>query len=80
MSPKCTSWLGHRFEARYDSGAAETVSLSDIGVVKMTETAYLELMRLRRGETYIHDICVHCGHVIEPTIQNHAASADEVVS
>ena len=57
---RCTSWWGHKYEARYDR--------------KPFDTAYL--LALTRGaftipdggdtyRIYIQDVCVRCGDIIE---------------
>jgi hypothetical protein len=60
-APKCTSWLGHKFEARFDIGAKVG------GPVEYEGSALfvLELEKLKQSRTYVHDICVRCGHVVQ---------------
>jgi len=49
---------GHRYEARYDLGAADLSQFEDFrGSNKSLEAL--------RKKTYIHDICVRCGDVIK---------------
>lgn len=61
MVPKCTSWLGHRFEGRYSKAASyswpkfETTS-KDMATILLDAT---------RDITYECDVCVRCGHVSE---------------
>lgn len=55
---KCTSWLGHKFEARYQKSAARTPA---IGEVRGDIVGILETLR---DETYVHDICVRCGEIV----------------
>lgn len=63
--PKCTSWLGHKFEGRYDKGPAA----GKYHVTNASE-AHIEAIAERlRPVTYVHDICVRCGHVIEPNVE-----------
>lgn len=59
--PKCTSWLGHKFEARFDTGARVG------GDAEYEGSAYfiLELEKLKHPHTYVHDICIRCGHVVQ---------------
>ena len=62
MIPKCTSWLGHKFEARYsynwpDGRYEATLS----GAPRDVEV----MVRAQQDKTYERDICVRCGHVIE---------------
>ena len=54
---KCTSWLGHKFEARYDSEFPDQHS-------KMSNVTAGMLHALRK-QTYVKDICVRCGEVVK---------------
>lgn len=69
--PKCKSWLGHKFEARYSKGPArvptdeEAFWPSVFDQVSMAES--------RRTITYECDVCVRCGHVVQPPVENHPA-------
>lgn len=57
---KCTSWLGHKFVARYDLGAPDLSwfrSFSGYGVNEMIEKM--------KPKTYVHDVCVRCGQIVE---------------
>jgi hypothetical protein len=79
-TPKCSSWRGHKFEARYslETGApAEPLTFEKIGVASITEYTFSELFEInaRQAETktYERDICVRCGHVIERQIINERA-------
>lgn len=58
--PKCTSWLGHKFEARYSySPVAGKYN------VEGGSSAHIQAMADKmRQQTYQHDICVRCGHVV----------------
>lgn len=56
MSPKCTSWLGHKYEGRY----SEEIP-GGFEAKRITTTAIVAL----RSKTYERDICVRCGHVVE---------------
>ncbi len=60
--PKCTSWLGHRFEGRYSS---EPVEGSFPAMKAEGKIAIEAQVRMRCTYTYERDICVRCGHVIE---------------
>lgn len=64
-APKCTSWRGHRFEARYskEPAAIDVVSLA----VTAAKTSFgaREVIEASQGEAYIHDICIRCGHVVQ---------------
>ena len=66
MSPKCTNWLGHKYEARHSVLPLTTPpKFTDYAVHSMTESTFLELAQLRAGSAYERDICVRCGHVVE---------------
>lgn len=58
----CSSMFGHKYEARYDTKESDSElasrvikigSLSDRSMIILTQT------------TYIHDICIRCGHTIK---------------
>lgn len=73
-APMCTSWLGHRFKARYSLGAA--VLPADLKV-SIAVDSLASIYERFREVTYIHDICVRCGHVIEPAVSNHPEQMSE---
>jgi hypothetical protein len=54
--PKCTSWLGHKFRPRYSTA----VIINPDGYPSV-----LALIEKRENRTYVHDICVRCGHVVQ---------------
>lgn len=58
---RCTGLFGaHRFEARYDKSPANLEQFTELrghGSVAMAETC--------RQQTYVRDVCVKCGAVIE---------------
>lgn len=58
VTVKCTSWLGHKFEARYTLTPPEPQRLNGTngGVAR-----YIASMTKR---TYERDICVRCGMVV----------------
>lgn len=60
VTPKCRSWLGHYFEARYSTTGAK----GDMNV-KGDAIAAIEIMKLTCDAIYERDVCVRCGHVIE---------------
>lgn len=60
-APKCTSWLGHKFEARYDLEAPTQVVKSSGG---WSAREVVDVLDATRPQTYVHDICVRCGHVV----------------
>ena len=55
---KCTSWLGHKFEARYQKSAAKTPSIGE------ARGNIVEILEAFRDVTYVHDICVRCGEIV----------------
>ena len=63
MSEKCTSWRGHRFEARYSTRPIV------LPAQKMQELLWLSMDDLKRltepVRTYECDVCVRCGHVVQ---------------
>jgi hypothetical protein len=60
---KCTSWLGHKFEARYSSRPTTLAS------PKMQELFWLSMDDRKRLtqpiRTYECDVCTRCGHVVQ---------------
>lgn len=62
MEKKCTSIFGHRYEARYDLGKAE---MPHANFKNMDGESMSEVIEKFRTKTYILDICVRCGHIIE---------------
>jgi len=64
MSPKCTSWLGHSFRPRY-SMPPITAEVAHKAMDRAKySTSAVEMMEAAKGRTYVLDICVRCGHVI----------------
>lgn len=66
--PKCTSWRGHRFEARYSTGTApKPPAFEDLGVASISEASFLEWAELhtKQPRTYERDVCIRCGATIE---------------
>ena len=59
--PKCTSWLGHKYEGRYSQTASTSWPKFDTNSKEMAR----ELLNATRDKTYERDICVRCGHVVE---------------
>lgn len=68
MTQKCTSWLGHKFEARY-SDVPRKEELSETVAALNGLTGYQAGLVLRelKAARYEHDICVRCGLVITPS-------------
>lgn len=62
MTPKCTSWLGHKFEGRYSLTAAVLPAGLKVSIAVDSLSSIYERFR---DATYVHDICVRCGHVVE---------------
>jgi len=52
----------HRFEARYDTSAAKLSQLSSFRIDGIDAAGILRQMR---DVTYVRDVCVRCGEVIE---------------
>lgn len=74
MTPKCTSWLGHKFQARY--------STTNPALLKLIErSSEVELhpyaMTKMREERYECDVCVRCGTVVRPPVENVQAESTE---
>lgn len=63
--PKCTSWLGHRFEARY-STVAPPDSISEVMASLDGNTAYAGKLILDglTSHHYAGDVCTRCGYVV----------------
>lgn len=61
MSDACKCWFWPRchFEPRYDIGAP---SMSLEG--KSTPSGFAEMVEATKPKTYVHDICVSCGKVV----------------
>lgn len=61
-TPKCRSWLGHKFEARYSSSRPHIAydALFWIGSYRVAE-----VLEASKTHVYQHDICVRCGFVVE---------------
>lgn len=63
-APKCKSWFGHKFEARYSLGPAR--SLSETELFWLMGYDRLPAIKASRRQTYECDVCVRCGHVVQP--------------
>lgn len=60
---KCTSILGHRYEARYSTRAAK---LTQQQIHEALWLSILDRARLTQPtKTYECDVCVRCGHVVQ---------------
>lgn len=67
---KCTSWLGHKFEARFSRELPTTMTR-----LKMDYSSDIELLK---NVIYERDICIRCGATVEknatPAAENQAQS------
>ena len=63
--PKCTSWRGHKFEGRYDKGPVA----GNYNVTGGSERHVEAMAERMRSISYVRDICVRCGHTIEPHVE-----------
>lgn len=61
--PKCTSWWGHKFEARYSLSASTMIEFE---VGKATAKALGEIIDRYRDRTYEGEVCVRCGYQVPP--------------
>lgn len=61
--PKCKSWLGHKFEARYSKGEPRELSYND-NVLALSSGNPTEFVDRFRLSTYERDICVRCGWTV----------------
>lgn len=60
MTPKCTSWLGHKFEGRYSLGDPIAIR------ARIAEAEALAMvLEASKPKTYERDICVRCGVTVE---------------
>jgi len=64
---KCTSWLGHRFEARYSvTNAALSHLIEHATSIESLPNSTIQSMQDRH---YERDICVRCGFAVEKHIE-----------
>lgn len=64
MVPKCTSWRGHKFEARYST---QPMNLLPRQMDELFWLGYDDRKRLTQPKrTYECDVCIRCGHVVQP--------------
>jgi hypothetical protein len=61
--PKCTSWRGHKFEARYSYGAPR--KMTEVELFWLPYTTRKDVLTNARSQTYIHDVCIRCGTIVE---------------
>lgn len=71
MIPKCTSWLGHKFEGRYSTTPPPENILA--GLEGNAPIVVNELLKTMSAKTYERDICVRCGVTVELAISNERA-------
>jgi hypothetical protein len=62
--PKCTSWLGHKFEGRYSLGAP-VKQMDEHWLAIQGTVAIPRIIDASKPKTYERDVCVRCGAVIE---------------
>lgn len=60
--PKCKSWLGHKFAARYSAGAAVLPPNLKVSIAVDSLASIYERFR---PVTYERDVCVRCGATVE---------------
>lgn len=65
-APKCTSWLGHKFVARYSTkpGKLTPAQLKELFWLGTLERKYA----MSSERIYECDVCVRCGHVIDHVV------------
>ena len=59
-APKCTSWLGHRFEPRY---SLTPPVLTKVGPADDARGTLLVIESLTKRE-YAGDVCTRCGCIV----------------
>lgn len=62
-APKCTSWLGHHFVARYSTSPRNLLPKQMEELFWLGHTERVQLTRPQR--TYECDVCARCGHVVQ---------------
>lgn len=64
MVPICTGWFGqHKFVARYDYGEPH---VPEGGIPYSPAVDELgDILERMKSRTYVRDVCVRCGHIIE---------------
>ncbi len=60
QAPKCTSWLGHKFEAVYDYGPV----IGKYSAEGATAAHHERMADKMRQQTYLYHVCVRCGSVV----------------
>ena len=65
MNARCNGLSGvHRFQARYDLSPATTYP-KEVSTFAGVDPSIIALCEQSRQRTYVRDICVKCGAVIE---------------
>jgi hypothetical protein len=62
--PPCRTWLGHKFEGRYDDFEGTGRALEVSGAYTPAQFKAL-LNTTQKRHVYVRDVCVRCGHAIE---------------
>ena len=55
---------GHNYEARYHYGEP-TMDVNSVRGTASQIDAMASLVRSTRTQTYVHDICTRCGHIVK---------------
>lgn len=63
--PRCTHWLGHKFEGRYSEKPGKHPITDEL--FWLGHTVGRELVAASIERTYERDICVRCGVTVERT-------------
>ncbi len=61
--PKCTHWLGHKFEGRYSEKPGKRPTVDELFWVGWSRQEQMIAASIDR--TYERDICVRCGFAVE---------------
>lgn len=74
-TPRCRSIFGHKFEPRYSLGAAKgeytepdikVAAPWQVEVMEARNAGMVAALDRMREKTYVHDVCVRCGHTVKP--------------
>ena len=58
---------GHRFEARYNYGEPRIKSMGESS--NITAQELVNIINSTKSKTYIHDICVKCGKIVNKEVE-----------
>lgn len=61
-APKCTSWLGHKFKARYSVAPGRRLSEQELFWTPYTHR--LAAIEATVKRTYVGDVCTRCGCIV----------------